>query len=81
MAGPLKHPHMDRGNEIQSSGVGIWALPAVRVSEASDLTLKFHSDFALLQILIGKKCSQILLPKLLSKINTPRRQTIFILYH
>lgn len=47
----------------RAPGVEIWALPAGRVSEASDLTLKFHSDFALVQILISKKCSQVLSPQ------------------
>lgn len=57
-------------------GVENWALPAVRASEASDFTISliFYPD-------ANSNRQRLLpfpLPKLLSQINVPRWQTIFI---
>lgn len=77
--GPLNLPMWPEVMKSRALGVEIWALPAVRASEASDfkISFTFYPD--------ANSNRQISLPfplpKLLSKINTPRRQTIFILGH
>lgn len=63
----------------RAPGVEIGALPAVRASEASDFKISFIycSD-------ANSNRQRLLpfpLPKLLSQINAPRRQTVFIVVH